>query len=70
MVRLAVAVLAVAAAAGKLGSALYIPGIAPHNYVAGDVVPLTVNALLPELTSSHPQLASTIGYNCTWWTWA
>ncbi|CAO3696351.1 unnamed protein product [Umbelopsis ramanniana] len=39
--------------------AFYLPGVAPHNYKKGDLVPLYVNLLTP-IVSSNSQLKSVI----------
>jgi len=40
----------------------YLPGTAPKDYSQGDLVPLLVNALTPQL-SAHSQLKSVISYD-------
>jgi hypothetical protein len=42
--------------------AFYLPGVAPHNYKKGDLVPLYVNSLTP-IVSSNSQLKSVISYD-------
>ncbi|CAH7686254.1 hypothetical protein BY996DRAFT_6827124 [Phakopsora pachyrhizi] len=46
----------------QLSLAFYLPGAAPRDYNQGDLVPLFVNALTPQLSSTS-QLKSVISYN-------
>lgn len=44
-----------------LGRAFYLPGVAPHDYEAGEKVVLNVNSLTP--SSNNQQVKSVISYD-------
>jgi transmembrane 9 superfamily protein 2/4 len=43
--------------------AFYLPGVAPHDYLAGDRVDLSVNPVTPKADGRGDQLQSVIPYN-------